>query len=167
MFKKILLRPATAGDLPEISQIHVQTIRELSTLVPEGFGELLKAPLSLEDARSILAQELENPKSVVIVAEIENANSTREVAGFALGFIEEHSDDLFSAPFLTVVYLEVAPAFRKRGIGRGLLAEIEHQALARGITIIDLQVLLANKPALRLFVEAGYQPLEMRMGKKL
>jgi len=164
---RIILRPATAGDLPRLSQIHAEIVRELSAFAPEGFGEPMKSPFSPEDARGLLAQELENQKSLLIVAEIENADEAREVAGFALGYVNEHPDDLFSAPFLTIVYIEVARAFRKQGIGRALLAEMEHLARARGIPAIDLQVWLANKPALRLFVQSSYQPLEMRMGKRV
>lgn len=168
MGERIFLREALASDLDRLAQIHLECVRELCELAPEGFGQTLKAPLSLEEVRASLETELEDARSVICVAEIGGeVGGAWEIAGFALGWIEEHSDDLMSAPFLTIVYLETAKEYRKRGIGRALLLEMERLAKQRGLTAVDLEVWFTNKPAMRLYVQAGYKPLEMRMAKGL
>ncbi len=152
------IRSAGIADADAIAGIHLETMEELARIVPDGFGEWIKLPVSAESVTADMRKELGDVRVVSVVAEVGG-----KIAGFALGWVEEHSDDLISAPFLTIVYLETARELRKRGVARALLAEMELLARARGIRTIDLQVWLTNKPAMRLYVEAGYKPLEMRM----
>ncbi len=157
------IRYADKDDISDIAGLHLLTLEELAGIAPAGYGDSLKHCLpTAEEFEKLFTSELEDERSVLVIAEIDGI-----LAGFAFGFLEKHSDDLIEAPYLSIVYLETAKEFRKRGVGRALLKEMERLARERGIKTIDLQVWLTNKPAMRLSVEAGYQPLEMRMGKRV
>lgn len=52
----------------------------------------------------------------------------------------------------------VAPAWRRRGVGRGLKHVAERLFWQRGIRKVKLWTGLHNQPALRLATQAGYRP---------
>jgi ribosomal-protein-alanine N-acetyltransferase len=56
-----------------------------------------------------------------------------------------------------VVALGVSPAFRRRGLGRHLMHEVEQGFLRRGITSIRLEVRTTNDAAQKLYLGLGYQ----------
>jgi ribosomal protein S18 acetylase RimI-like enzyme len=58
--------------------------------------------------------------------------------------------------------LAVYPAFRGRGIGSALLAEVDRNALAVGCKLISIQVFAINDGALRLYQHHGYHIVESR-----
>ncbi|HWB75978.1 MAG TPA: GNAT family N-acetyltransferase [Nannocystaceae bacterium] len=58
--------------------------------------------------------------------------------------------------FLTEIY--VAPEQRGRGVGRDLLAAIEHNAREAGAGAVHLQVRPDNPTARELYHRAGFQP---------
>lgn len=55
--------------------------------------------------------------------------------------------------------LAVAPALRKRGLGRWLMETIQCRAAAVGARTLQLEVLVHNSPARRLYAMLGYQPV--------
>ncbi len=68
--------------------------------------------------------------------------------GFALGRVAADEAELLT--------LAVAPAARRQGIGRQLLAAFEAAAQRRGATIAFLDVADDNCPAIALYRSAGY-----------
>jgi len=74
------------------------------------------------------------------------------VAGMALG------------PVCDVLSLAVAPAARRRGIGRALLAELLTQAWSAGAERVLLEVAADSEAALALYAAAGFDTLRRRVG---
>src|SRR5947209_6425001 len=55
--------------------------------------------------------------------------------------------------------LYVRPDMRRRGLGRGVIAELEHIARRRGYTVVRLDTGVQQPQAVRLFVPAGYREI--------
>lgn len=67
-----------------------------------------------------------------------------------------------------VNYLAVDPAFRKKGFGRQLMAEIEKRLLASGCPKINLQVRSGNAAAIEFYNRIGYEDDNViSLGKRL
>jgi ribosomal-protein-alanine N-acetyltransferase len=71
-----------------------------------------------------------------------------DAQGFALGQIIADEAELLT--------IATAPAARRRGLGRRLLAEFLAQAQGRGAHAIFLEVAATNAPALALYQSAGF-----------
>ena len=98
------------------------------------------APWSAEG----LAEELSNPHAVFRVAE--------DDAGAVLGYVGMHH--LVDEGFITNV--AVAPAARRQGVARALLAALAAYGAEQGLYRITLEVRVSNTPAIRLYEGAGY-----------
>ena len=83
------------------------------------------------------------------------AKADSEIAGFILAQIEIENDTLFGH----IITINVVPAFRKKGIGRKMLQEIEDTFKQKGITECQLEVREDNKAALKLYQNSGYQKI--------
>jgi GNAT superfamily N-acetyltransferase len=79
-------------------------------------------------------------------------------AGFALYFFSFST--FVGRPGLYLEDLFVRPAFRKRGIGRGLLAHLARVAVERGCGRMEWAVLNWNEMALRVYRAIGAQPMD-------
>ena len=60
--------------------------------------------------------------------------------------------------------MAVLPAFRRRGVGAALLAALLQEARTRQAERILLEVRASNLSAIRLYGQAGFQPLARRPG---
>ena len=112
--------------------------------IPPGGGQ----PLG-EDVRTRLIPALrEHPTTVILLA----FDGTRPV-GIATCF---RGFSTFAArPLLNLHDLAVIPEYRRRGVGRQLLAAVEDKARSLGCTKVTLEVLEAN-PARQLYAAMGY-----------
>lgn len=79
-------------------------------------------------------------------------------AGFALYFFSVST--FLSKPGLYLEDLFVRPAFRKRGLGRQLLAHLATIAVARGCGRMEWSVLNWNETALRVYRGIGAKPMD-------
>jgi len=77
-------------------------------------------------------------------------------AGFALARTGADEAEL--------LMLAVAPAARRAGVARRLLAAIEADAAARGADVLLLEVAAGNAAARALYAAAGYAPRGRRRG---
>jgi ribosomal-protein-alanine N-acetyltransferase len=77
------------------------------------------------------------------------AESDGELVGFAIVQIEAGSRGY-------VVTLDVAEAWRRQGLARRLMEELEAKADAAGATEMELHVYSGNKRAMRLYEGLGY-----------
>lgn len=122
-----------------MQQSHIAQIAALET-------QCFSDPWSETSVRS----ELSNPLSLWLVAEED---------GKLIGYVGSQS----VAPEADVMNLAVAPEWRKKGIGRALMAALIAQLHSRGITALFLEVRISNLPAQNLyrglgFVEVGRRP---------
>ncbi len=56
----------------------------------------------------------------------------------------------------------VLPAYRRQGLARALLAELEKEATARALSFLTLEVRESNLPAHSLYASLGYVPVGRR-----
>jgi ribosomal-protein-alanine N-acetyltransferase len=61
-----------------------------------------------------------------------------------------------------ITNIAVEPAYRRRGIGRGLLGELTRYALGRGVVAMTLEVRVSNTGAQALYTELGFEPRGIR-----
>lgn len=160
--RKFKIRQANTDDIPAIVSLYANATRLMHRLSPQGFGKRLGEPLDLEKEKENFSKALEDDKTVILVAEVDT-----HVAGFVMGAVEDYQDDLLDSPYLTVQYVCVDEGFRKQGIAKALMKEIEKWAQKEGIANLDLMVWDTNVPARSLFMKMGYVRLDIRMGKKL
>lgn len=117
-------------------------IAQIAALEKRCFSD----PWSENSVRS----ELSNPLSDWLVAEED---------GKLIGYVGSQS----VPPEADVMNLAVAPEWRKKGIGRALMAALIAQLHSRGITALFLEVRISNLPAQNLYrglglMEVGRRP---------
>jgi GNAT superfamily N-acetyltransferase len=142
MGSDLRIEPATIRDVPLI----LQFIKELAE-----YEQLAHACVATEDD---LRAQLFGPNAV---AHTLIAYAGDEPAGFALYFF--NFSTFLARPGLYLEDLFVKPAFRKRGIGRALLAYLAQVAVDRGCGRMEWSVLNWNELALRVYRGIGAQPL--------
>ncbi|MDX2191959.1 MAG: GNAT family N-acetyltransferase [Gemmatimonadales bacterium] len=143
----VRVRPATAADAALVTRL-IHALAE--------YERLAHACRATEAAvRESLFGAV--PQAEVLIAELDTADGVA-AAGFALYF---HGYSTFEAR--RGLYLEdlfVEPAWRGRGIGRRLLAELARLAVARGCARFEWSVLRWNELALGLYDRVGATRME-------
>jgi ribosomal protein S18 acetylase RimI-like enzyme len=67
-----------------------------------------------------------------------------------------------------VNYLGIAPEYRKKGLGWQMMEAIEKRLLEKGCPKLNLQVLVANKEAIKFYERIGYKnDAVVSLGKRL
>ncbi len=77
------------------------------------------------------------------------------LAGFAIG---QYPDRVGHRP-ASIVSIDVADAFRRRGVGRELMQAVEARLRERGSPSIHLEVAVDNLPAIAFYQAQGYRKL--------
>lgn len=75
------------------------------------------------------------------------------VAGFLAGACEDTGEQVYGH----ICNFAVAPGFRKRGIGRQLVARVEQQFLVAGAGAVQLEVRASNLAAQAFYRRCGYR----------
>ena len=130
------LRPILLSDLNELWQLDLRCFVDGEAYERETFRYLLTNPNAI--ARQIRSEE-------------------DEMSAFGIGMIEADGVGHITA-------IGVAPEFRRRGLARLLLHEIERSFLTRAVTTVRLEVRVGNTSAQRLYEKTGYA-LVQRLGR--
>ena len=138
----VTLRSATPADLPAI----LRCIR--------GLAEYERLAHECVATEELLASTLFGPSPA---AEVVLAEMNGDTAGFALWF--RSYSTFLARPGIYLEDLFVFPAFRGRGIGRRLLAELARIAVARGYGRVEWAVLDWNSDAIRFYESLGARPM--------
>ena len=133
---KGLMRPLALSDLNELYQLDMRCFLDGEAYERETFRFLLNNPKAI--ARQI-------------------RSDYDEMAAFGIGVIEENSIG-------HVTTVGVAPEYRRRGLARLILHEIERSFAARSVTTIRLEVRVNNQAAQQLYEQVGYVIIQ-RMGR--
>ncbi|MEO6726600.1 MAG: N-acetyltransferase [Blastocatellia bacterium] len=133
---KGLMRPLALSDLNELYQLDMRCFMDGEAYERETFKFLLNNPKAI--ARQI-------------------RSDCNEMAAFGIGVIEDNG-----IGHITTV--GVAPEYRRRGLARLTLHEIERSFAARSVTTIRLEVRVNNQAAQQLYEQIGYVIIQ-RMGK--
>jgi len=159
---RINVRTAVAADLPALIALNAHVIEQLTAEPPAGFrGDSAAAPDAAQLENEFQAA-LADDGHLLLLAELDG-----RLAGSAFGSVEDYSDELLEAPYLTVQYVAVSPAARGQGVAQALLGALEHRARERGLSVLELRVWSNNRAAIELYVKQGYSPIEQRMAKRI
>lgn len=118
---------------------------------PVGGGE----PLG-DDVRSRLVPALQDSPGVFTLL----ALAGEEIIGLVNGF--ETLSTFAAKPLYNVHDLVVTAAWRRRGVARFLLDEVEAMARARGCCKLTLEVLEGNRAGQRLYHAMGFTAYSLR-----
>ncbi len=111
----------------------------------------------MEYARSGLAQALEHPAAVVMVAEEQEGKP--EILGYAVGMLQE-PPAIFKPELYTFVSdLYVKESARRQGIGTGLVERIKGWGFLKGAFRLSL-ILPTTSPATGLYEKLGFKPIQ-------
>ncbi len=86
-----------------------------------------------------------------------SATWVAEEDGVMAGFTVIACSEELEGNIAYIQTIEVAPAYRKRGVGTELLRRVDETALAAGAILIWLHVDAQNEAAIRLYSAHGYQ----------
>jgi len=81
------------------------------------------------------------------------AHAQGTLAGFCIAQLEDRTG--------YIVTLDVASAWRRRGLARRLMAELESRLLAAGAAEMHLHVFTGNEAAIRFYESIGYTRIGM------
>lgn len=141
--REVTIRPATRGDVGTILEL-IRGLADYEKLAHECVATEEKLVATLFGA---------HPAAEVIIARVDDVP-----AGFALFF---HNYSTFLAK--RGIYLEdlfVKPAFRGRGIGKGLLVRLAAIAVERDCGRLEWAVLDWNKDAIRFYESLGAKAMD-------
>jgi len=74
---------------------------------------------------------------------------------------------LYAEPYAELTELYVEPAFRRRGLGRALIAYAEQLARARGASDLLIMTGVGNAAAQALYRAAGYDTYAVALNRKV
>lgn len=119
----------------------------------DSLADLESLAFSTPWSYDALAEELQNPLAVFLVAEDVDAES-------AVGYLGMHHilDEGF------IANLAVHPAYRRQGIARSLLREAQEYAEAHDLARLTLEVRASNVPAIALYEGMGFTRDGLRPG---
>lgn len=115
--------------------------------------EVCFAPEFLFD-RSFMRQFAEARNAVTLVAEGEQ--------GKLAGFVVVHVEQTRSGKRGYLITLDVAIAYRRKGLARRLVQTIEDRVEAAGAHWMELHVFVENEAAIRFYEAAGYKRKALR-----
>jgi ribosomal protein S18 acetylase RimI-like enzyme len=156
----IIIRPATAADLPRIGRLGALLVEAHYNLDAKRF--LATKPRTPLDYASFLAKQLERPDVAVLVAD-ENG----DVIGYTYAAVEGYDYMSLRGPAGVVHDILVDPESRGRGVGRLLLDAALAFLKAHGAPRVVLTTAEGNEAARRLFAHAGFRRTMIEMTREL
>lgn len=148
----MIIRPAAKSDIPNILPL----VREICELHERRDPERFKVKANvLEMYASWLPERIEDPRSVLLVAELPDVQS---LVGYVVCTIEPEIP-IFWVPECAWVHdIFVIPAARKHGIAAALLREVVQRYTAMNIKQVRLHTAIFNDDARAFFRRQGFRP---------
>lgn len=144
---KVTMRLATTADMQTVHAIFRDAIREMNAQGIPQWDEVYPTPALLEDDLTrgeLFVADTEDGvlAAVVLNSECDPAYHTAAWQG--------------GEPYVVVHRLCVSPLAQNKGVGRGLMGEVEAWARARGYADIRLDAFSQNPHALHMYAGLGY-----------
>ncbi|MBR3457991.1 MAG: ribosomal protein S18-alanine N-acetyltransferase [Selenomonadaceae bacterium] len=127
------------------------SFREMAPEDAEQVEQVEKACFAIPWSRQSFWEEAANENTVYILA-----LDGERVIGYAGTWIV--------AGEAQITNVAVAPEYRGRGVGTGLMEELVRRAKERGATAMTLEVRPSNAPALALYAKFGMKSVGRRKG---
>ncbi len=152
-----MVRKATHDDIPAISKLYREQFREMSKLIPDFIKEG-------EQSIEFLEKTISNDVSDILVYENDSI-----VVGFILLQAKERPDFDFMLPGKAcyIMDLIVTKTCRKKGFTTALMNSAKDWAKKQNCSLVNLDVLINNHGAIKLYEKLGFVPKAQEMYYKL
>jgi ribosomal protein S18 acetylase RimI-like enzyme len=153
------VRTAVPEDLPRVSELAAQLVRQHHSLDPQRF--MLVEPIA-EGYGRFLGGELHREEAIVLVAEEDSS-----ILGYAYATLEPRNwnDLLDAAGKLNDIFVD--PATRRRGVGRALALAVIEALHQRGAPRLVLMTAWKNPDAHGFFESLGFRRTMLEMTREL
>jgi ribosomal protein S18 acetylase RimI-like enzyme len=154
------IRAAGQSDLDALVRLNQDVQALHARLYPDDF----KADPDPVDVRLFFAERLDDPKSVIGLAEQDG-----RAVGYVWFDIQARPDTpfTFARRRLYICHIAVEPQARRRGIASALLGYVERRAAREGIDEIALDSWTANLDAQHFFGARGFVACHASLRKRL
>ena len=148
-----MIRKAIHNDIPAIAELYREQFREMAKLIPNFIKE---GDQSVE----FLEKTISNDDSDILVYE-DNGN----VVGFILLQAKERPDFDFMLPgkYCYIMDVIVTENSRGKGFGTALMNSAKDWANEQNCSFINLDVLVNNHGAIKLYEKLGFIPKAQEM----
>ena len=152
-----MIRKATHDDIFAISELYREQFREMAKLIPDFIKE---GDQSVE----FLEKTISNDDSDILVYE-DNGN----VVGFILLQAKARPDFDFMLPgkYCYIMDVIVTKTHRNKGFGTALMNSAKDWAKEQNCNFVNLDVLVNNHGAIKLYEKLGFTPKAQEMYCKL
>ena len=152
-----MIRKAICYDIPAISELYREQFREMAKLIPDFIKE---GDQSVE----FLEKTILNEDSDIIVYENDGT-----VVGFILLQAKERPDFDFmiTGKYCYIMDIIITEAHRNKGFGAALMNSAKDWAKEQNCSFINLDVLVNNPRAIKLYEKLGFIPKAQEMYCKL
>ena len=152
-----MVRKATCNDIPAISELYREQFREMAKLIPNFIKE---GDQSVE----FLEKTISDDVSDILVYENDGT-----VVGFILLQAKGRPDFDFMLPgkYCYIMDIIVTESHRNKGFGTALMNSAKDWAKEKNCSFINLDVLVNNPGAIKLYEKLGFIPKAQEMYCKL
>ena len=152
-----MIRKAIYDDIPEISELYREQFREMSKLIPDFIKEG-------DQSIDFLEKTISDVESDILVYENDGT-----VVGFILLQAKERPDFDFMLPgkYCYIMDVIVTESHRSKGYGTALLNSAKDWAKEQNCSFINLDVLVNNPEAIKLYEKLGFIPKAQEMFCKI
>jgi len=161
------IRKATSKDIEGVYRTFFDLINAEDAMARKipGYPMYLRKrrPDFEKRAKKQLLKSIRQKKSLFIVAEVHN-----EVVAYAYAITERYKDSFFFSPlngYLSAIV--VRKKYRKQGIARALIKEVEKWFKKKKCIRATLDVFATNPTAIGVYQKLGYATYDLRMFKPL
>jgi ribosomal protein S18 acetylase RimI-like enzyme len=154
------IRPAAPADMKTIGRLGALLVRTHHDFDPDRF--IAATSRTEQGYGSFLGTQLEEPRIVILVAELDG-----EVIGYTYAGVEGTDYMSLRGPAGVLYDIVVDPTHRGQGVGRELLDATLEALKAKGAPRVVLSTAEGNKPAQRLFARAGFRRTMIEMTREL
>jgi ribosomal protein S18 acetylase RimI-like enzyme len=155
-----IVRRATPADLPRVGTLGALLVQQHHTFDPQRFFPA--GPRMAKDYANFLGTQLEDPDSIVLVAD-----DGGQVIGYAYATVEGVDFLALRGPAGVLHDLLVDPDHRGRGAGRLLVDAALAFLRSKGAPRVVLSTAHRNESAQRLFASLGFRPTMIEMTREL
>jgi len=148
------LLPSSPSISPDFAKDIV--LRAMHQTDLEAVSELDRLSFSMPWPKESFRSELANPTSLCRVAEANFTDKTKRIIGAMVTWIivdEAH-----------ISTLAVHPAFRRRGIARGMMIDTLSICHEQGVKMVTLEVRAGNAAAQALYLDFGFEIVAVQRG---
>ncbi len=152
-----MIRKATNNDLSAITQLYREQFREMAKLIPDFVKE---GDQSTEFIKNTITKD----DSDILVYEY-----NRNIVGFILLQAKTRPDFDFIIPgkYCYIMDIIVTEKHRGKGFGTALMNSAKDWAKEQNCNFVNLDVLVNNSEAIRLYKKLGFIPKAQEMYCKL